>query len=127
MFKKLKILHNKSLVRAKVNNSISEDIKDVNKTFWLKEEFIDDVLIKENLEVIKLYYDKYSKWITLHNASVLWFLAMLLWYWWEGLILNTMLLFFFITSLISATFVNIRLNKTFNTLLRKTKEISNKK
>ena len=125
MFKKLKVLFTKSKVNTKVNNSINYDRKDLYKTFWLKEEFIDEKLLKEDIEVIKLYYDKYSKWITLHNASVLWFFAILLWYWWVSIILNFLLIFLLLSSIIKATKSNVVLNKVFNTLLKKTREISN--
>lgn len=122
MFKNIKFFHNKNLIRAKVRNSLNEDIQEINKKYALNEDIIDENLIKEDIDVIKLYYDKYSKWITLHNASVLWFLALTLAYWGKSIWLNILLVFVLIFSLIWAYQTNIRMNILFNTLLRKTKD-----
>lgn len=122
MLKNIKIFHNKNLIRAKVRNSLNKDIQEINIKYALNEDVIDENLINEDIDVIKLYYDKYSKWITLHNASVLWFLAMTLAYWSKSIYLNIFLIFILIFSLIWAYQSNIKMNILFNTLLRKTKD-----
>jgi|GEM_PF-2727312 hypothetical protein len=43
----------------------------LSREFYLDEKYIDEKLFKEDIEVIKLYYDKTSKWMDLHNSSVL--------------------------------------------------------
>ncbi len=122
MLKNIKIFHNKNLIRAKVRNSFNKDIQEINIKYALNEDVIDENLINEDIDVIKLYYDKYSKWIILHNASVLWFLAMTLAYWSKSIYLNIFLIFILIFSLIWAYQSNIKMNILFNTLLRKTKD-----
>lgn len=86
---------------------------------------IDEKLYKEDLEIIKLHYDKASKFLALWNWSIWPFLAATIatainsW-------INWWFLFFLIYLLINIMRTgiwNIRINIYFNTLVKKTKEL----
>jgi hypothetical protein len=115
----IEISHTKNMVRAKVRNSLNEVLMDLSIKFWLIESVYDEILLKENIEVIKLYYEKFSKWIVLHNASVLAFLALLIWHWDKWLWLKIFLRLMLLSSLISAVIANVKVNILFNTLIKK--------
>jgi len=122
MSKNIKILHTKNIVRAKVRNSLNSIMVDTLVYFWLIESIYDKKLFKEDIKIIELYYEKFSKWIILHNASVLAFLALLITIWDRSLLLNSILGFMLFMSIISALNANIRVNILFNTLIKKQRE-----
>lgn len=94
----------------------------LSREFYLDEKYIDEKLFKEDIEVIKLYYDKTSKWMDLHNSSVLWFSALTIAMWWKSYILTSIFALILIISILGAYNKNKELNKIFNTLLKKTRE-----
>jgi hypothetical protein len=119
------LFNRKNITRAKVNRALDENMYEyLAKGFWIDESIIDEKLYLEHLEVIKLYYDRYSKFIVLHNASSIAFTWLAIAYWWK--MSWTIYIIFvalpFISSLANAYHMNKKVNITFNTLLKKTKE-----
>ena len=126
MTKNLKISHTKNLTRAKVRNSLNSYFIDIWIKFWTIESAYDKILFKEDIRIIELYYEKFSKWIVLHNASVLAFWALLITTWDRSIWLNSFLWFMLLVSTMSALNANIKVNVLFNTLVKKQREIKKK-
>jgi len=123
MTKNLKISHIKNLTRAKVRNSLNSYLIDILVKFWIIESVYDKKIFKEDIKIIELYYEKFSKWIVLHNASVLAFWALLITTWDRSVLLKFFIWFMLLVSTISALNANIKVNILFNTLVKKQREI----
>lgn len=103
----------------------AKELKEEINKFWMETgaytDSIDESLYEEDIEIIRLEYDRAGKMMSMWWTSFIGCTALtisFLWKSWLGVV------FFWITALISlprSAYRNIRMNKCFNTLRKKIK------
>ena len=103
-----------------------EEINKVGMIFWSHPDSIYNDLYKEDLEIIQLNYDRASKMLTVWSSTFLGSAALSVALYDK---IKIFFRFFLITGIISifrTRYRNIRMNKCFNTAIKKIKENNNK-
>jgi len=125
--KDIKIAHNRNMIKAKVRSISNFELLGLMEKYWMIESSYDKSLYKEDIGIIKLRYEHLSKWMILQNASFLGFFAIFITTWSKlGWILWFFILISLIISFLAIWILNVRFNKTYNTLLKKQRDIKDK-
>ena len=109
----------------KLIKRIDERNKDLNKVgmkYWTHPDSIDENLYKEDIEIIRLDYDRAGKMMNMWGASFIGCTALTISFLWKS---SLGVVFFGITALISlprSAYRNFKMNKCFNTLRKKLKK-----
>lgn len=112
-------------MKAKIIKALNDTTAEIHRfgmKYWTHSDSIDEELLKEEKEIIQLHYDKASKMMTVWSATFIWSTALMVAFTGKSLF---WFLFFLLTALISLPWTwyrNVRMNKCFNTVVKKIKK-----
>lgn len=105
---------------------LQEEINNFGMKYGTHPDSIDEKLYKEDVEIIQLNYDRASKMLTVWSSTFLGSAALSVALYEK---IRILFRFFLITGIISifrTRYRNVRMNKCFNTAIKKIKENNNK-
>lgn len=101
---------------------LNESLIWTNMKLWSHQDSIDEKLYKEEKEIVQVHYDKAWKMLSTANTIFLWSTALSISLYDKVNFLFWFFLIFAIIALFQSWFRNVRMNKCFNTLVKKLKQ-----